>query len=58
MEQGVDAILHIEVALALLAVAEDAQVIGVGDELLVKVEDVPVCVALAEDGGRPRRRRR
>ena len=50
VEEGLDAVLHVEVALALLAVAEDAEAVGVFDELFVEVEDVAVGVAFAEDG--------
>ena len=50
VEDGVDAVLDVKVALALGAVAEDAEVAGVFEELFVKIEDVAVCVAFAEDG--------
>ncbi len=50
MENGVNTVLHVEVAFALGAVAEDAEPVGVGGGLLVEVEDVAVGVALAEDG--------
>lgn len=49
VEQGLDAVLHVKVALALGAVAEDAEAVGVFDELLVEVEDVAVRIAFAED---------
>ncbi len=50
VEDGVDAVLDVKVALALGAVAEDAEVAGVFEELFVKIEDVAVRVALAQDG--------
>ena len=50
VEDGVDAVLDVKVALALGAVAEDAEVAGVFEELFVKIENVAVCVALAQDG--------
>ena len=47
---GVDAVLDVEVAFALGAIAEDAEVFGVFEELFVKIEDVAVGVAFAENG--------
>jgi hypothetical protein len=49
VEDRVDAVLHVEVALSLEPVAEDPQGIRVLDQLLVEIEDVAVGVALAED---------
>ena len=48
-QHRIDAVVHIEVGLALLAVAENAQPRRVLAQLLVEVEDVAVGVALAED---------
>ena len=49
VEESLNAILHVKVALALGAVTEDAEAVGVLDELLVEIEDVAVRVAFAED---------
>ena len=49
-EDGVDTVLHVEVALALGAVAEDAEAGGIVAQGLVEVQDVAVGVAFAEDG--------
>jgi hypothetical protein len=53
VEDGVYAVLDVEVALALGAVAQDAKVARMLEELLVKIENVAVRVALAEDGDEP-----
>ena len=50
MEHGADAVLHVEVGLALGAVAEHFQAVGMFQELAVKIEHVAVGVAFAEDG--------
>ena len=48
-QHRVDAVLDVEVRLALLAVAEHAKRVGIARRLSVEVEDVAVGVALAED---------
>ena len=50
VEDGVHAVLDIKVAFALGAIAQHAKVTGVFEELFVKIEDVAVRVALAQDG--------
>ena len=49
VQDRIHAVLHVEIGFALLAVAEHAQVIGVLEKLPVKIEDMPVRVAFAED---------
>src|SRR5204862_2960918 len=49
-DDRVDAVVHVEVRLALLAVAENVQDLRIGAQPLVEVENVPVRVALAENG--------
>src|SRR5690348_15523759 len=49
-QHGVDAVLHIQIGLLLLAVSEHVEGIGMFEQLLVEVEDVPVRIPLAEDG--------
>src|SRR5262249_19787706 len=48
-QNGVDAVLHIKVRLTLGAVAQHAELIGMRQELLVKVEDVSMRIALAQN---------
>src|ERR1051325_9002360 len=48
-ENRVDAVLYVEIRLALLAVTEDAQARRVLPQAVVEVEDVAVRVALAEN---------
>lgn len=50
VEDGVDAVLDVKVALALGAVTEDAEVAGVFEELFVKIKNVAVRVTFSEDG--------
>ena len=48
-QHRVDAVVHVEIGFALLAVAEHVKLRRVVAQLLVEVEDVAVRVALAED---------
>ena len=50
VEQGVHAVLHVEVAFALFPVAEDPEPARVFYELLVEIEDMAVGVAFTKDG--------
>src|SRR5207253_664787 len=49
-QDGVDAVLNVEVGLALLAVAEDADAGRVAQQLPIEIDDMAMRVALAEDG--------
>src|SRR5581483_880349 len=49
-ENGVEAILHIKIAFALGAVAQNLQAIRMLQQLPIKIEDMSVSIALAENG--------
>ena len=49
MKHGCDAVLNIEIAFALQAVAEDFQAVWMFAHLLVEIKDVAMGVAFAED---------
>ena len=48
-QHRIDAVLHIEIGLSLLAVAEHVQACGIGPEFPAKIEDVAVRVTLSQD---------
>ena len=48
-QDRVHAVLHVQVRLALRAVAQHVQLVGMRQQLLVEIEDVAVGVALAQD---------
>jgi hypothetical protein len=52
MEHGLDTIPNVEVGFFLIAVAEDFQMVGVGEQLFVKIQHMAVRITLAEDGDR------
>ena len=49
-QHGINAILHVEIGLALLAIAQDRQAQWIILQLLVKIEDMPMGISLAEYG--------
>ena len=53
MQHRVEAIADIEVGFLLRAVAENFQLVGVGEQLFVKIKNVAVRVAFAENGDKP-----
>src|ERR1017187_3669649 len=48
-KNGIDAILHVQIRFALMAVAEHMKMFGVGGKLLVKIKHMPVRVALTKN---------
>ena len=52
-EDGIDAVLHIQIGFALLTIAQHLQFFRMVAQLFVEVKDMPVRVAFAENRDEP-----